>query len=359
MALLTELFNTLDERSLGGLADAVGESAQSVSRGMQTSLGTVLGGMASKSDNPNLLQKVMDLIPTGSGDVSWSRLTGGVSDPSSPLISAGKGMLSTLFGGSESAVTRAVGAESGFRPGVTSSLMAMAAPMVMSFLSRRMREGGMTMGGLGSLLQREAPAIRAALPASVTDLLWPHPMTTASPVVAQTVTRESRPTRRWLVPLILLALIPAFFWLFNHGRRPVIAPVAPAPTGTAQRAVPEPAEVTKPSLPSGVDLYFKTGSAKLSPESEARLNEYASGLAANRDVHVMVNGYTDNVGNAGSNLRLSQQRASAVAADLEGKGISADRLTAKGFGEENPIADNGTADGRAQNRRVSVGIAEH
>jgi OOP family OmpA-OmpF porin len=358
MALLTDLFNTLDKPSLAGIAGAVGESEQSVSKGMQTALGTVLGGMACKSDNPTLLQKVLALIPAGSGDVSWSKLAGGVSDPNSPLISGGKRMLSTLFGGSENAVTSALGAESGFRPSVTSSLMAMAAPMVMSFLSTRMRDGGMTIGGLGTLLQRETPAIRAALPASLTDLIWPHPMTTASPVVAQTITRERRPTGRWIVPLILLALIPGLFWLFNHGRRPVIAPVAPA-TGTAQRAVPEPSEVTKPSLPSNVDLHFKTGSARLSPESQVRLNEYASALAANPDVHVMVNGYTDNVGNAASNLRLSQQRANAVVADLERRGISADRLAAHGFGEEHPIADNSTANGRAENRRVSVGMGEH
>jgi len=72
----------------------------------------------------------------------------------------------------------------------------------------------------------------------------------------------------------------------------------------------------------------------------------------------MVNGYTDDVGEAPANVRLSQARANAVVADLERRGLSADVLTAKGFGEENPIADNNTEEGRAKNRRVSVGVAE-
>ena len=69
-----------------------------------------------------------------------------------------------------------------------------------------------------------------------------------------------------------------------------------------------------------------------------------------------VSGYTDNVGSADSNMRLSKERADAVEGNLEHMGIAPDRITAQGFGEENPIADNSTAEGRQTNRRVSVGI---
>jgi OOP family OmpA-OmpF porin len=69
-----------------------------------------------------------------------------------------------------------------------------------------------------------------------------------------------------------------------------------------------------------------------------------------------VSGFTDNVGAADMNLELSQKRADTVMATLVRKGIATDRLTAKGYGEANPIADNSSEEGRAQNRRVSVGI---
>lgn len=352
MSLLNDLFSTLDKRDLGGISNALGESEQAVSRGMQTAMGTVLGGMASKAQSPDSLRTILDMTPAR--DVSWSNLATGAGDPGSPLISAGKRMLSGLFGSSEGAIANAFGNETGLRSGVTSSLLAMAAPMVMGFLTRRVRDEGMSMAGLGNLLQRETPAIKAALPASLTNLIWgrERDVVATEPVIAQTVVKE-RSAAGWLLPLILLALIPSVLWLFHHGRRPVTVIMVP-PRNTANRVVPENVPVLR-----GVDLHFDTGSAILRPESQARLNEFAQTLSARPDVHVTVNGYTDNVGSAAGNLKLSQDRAQAVVTDLEHKGIAADRLTAQGYGEENPIATNDTAEGRAENRRVMVGPAEH
>jgi outer membrane protein OmpA-like peptidoglycan-associated protein len=356
MSLLTDLFSTLDNRNLSGIADALGEPQQSVSQGMRSALGTVLGGLASNSDNPTLLKGLLD--STSGKDVSWSNLAGGIADPNSPVIGAGKRMLSTLFGGSESTITRALGTGTGLQPNIVTSLLAMAAPMVMNFLGRRVRDEGMSMSGLGSLLQREVPAIRAALPASVSDLLWPrqHETVGASPVVAQTVTKE-RSSASWLIPLLCLALIPGLWWLFSRHRPVVQTP----PSGTANRVVPEVpmAPRTTVIVPRNVDLYFITGSSKLQPRSNARLNEFVGSLASNRDARVMVSGYTDNVGNADSNMQLSQKRADEVKDMLVKDGISPDRITAQGFGEENPIADNATAEGRQTNRRVSVAVGEH
>jgi outer membrane protein OmpA-like peptidoglycan-associated protein len=130
-------------------------------------------------------------------------------------------------------------------------------------------------------------------------------------------------------------------------------PTVPSATGTANRAIPE---TPRPSLPANADLYFETGSTKLTHDSFARLNDFASAVAANPNARVTVNGYTDNVGNPAANKRLSQERADAVKGDLVRMGISADRLTTRGLGEENPIADNTTAEGRRMNRRVSVGV---
>lgn len=356
MSLITELFNTLDKRSLGGIANALGESDQSVSRGMQASIGTVVGGLASRSQDSTFLRSLLDLAPSGMGDVSWSSLAGGLANHS-PLISAGQRIISKLFGNSEGAITRALGSGTGLQPSSTSSLMAMAAPMVLGFLGRRVHDDGLSIGGLGSLLQREIPAVRAVVPAGVSDLLWPreHEVSAASPVVAQTVARE-RSSASWLIPLIMLALIPGLIWLLNRAHRPTVVAVIPARppiTGTANRVIPE---VPRPTMPGNVDLYFETGSAKLKPDSQARLNQFVNALTTNRDARVRVDGFTDNVGNATSNQRLSEARAKSVKAELVRMGVPADRLTAQGFGQDNPIADNATAAGRQMNRRVSVGV---
>jgi outer membrane protein OmpA-like peptidoglycan-associated protein len=71
-----------------------------------------------------------------------------------------------------------------------------------------------------------------------------------------------------------------------------------------------------------------------------------------------MDGYTDTVGSADSNKTLSLQRANSVISELIRKGISADRLSAEGYGQDDPIADNSTAEGRAQNRRVTVDVTQ-
>ena len=65
-----------------------------------------------------------------------------------------------------------------------------------------------------------------------------------------------------------------------------------------------------------------------------------------------IRGYTDNTGKKTANMKLSQSRAESVKAWLVKKGIAADRITARGYGPDNPIADNKTKEGRAQNRRI-------
>jgi K(+)-stimulated pyrophosphate-energized sodium pump len=69
-------------------------------------------------------------------------------------------------------------------------------------------------------------------------------------------------------------------------------------------------------------------------------------------------GYTDNVGSSEQNRQLSQARANAVVVELVRKGTSAERLTAEGYGERDPVAGNSTEEGRAQNRRVSIGVSQ-
>jgi outer membrane protein OmpA-like peptidoglycan-associated protein len=99
---------------------------------------------------------------------------------------------------------------------------------------------------------------------------------------------------------------------------------------------------------------FETGKSTLTPESEAILNGVAESLVANDTIRVQVTGHTDNTGSLAVNRRLSRARADAVRNYLISKGVAEDRLTARGFGPDQPIASNRTAEGRAQNRRVEL-----
>jgi OOP family OmpA-OmpF porin len=100
------------------------------------------------------------------------------------------------------------------------------------------------------------------------------------------------------------------------------------------------------------NVQFLSGSVNLTKEATAELDKGAAILVEHGKLNVSINGYTDNTGKPETNLALSQKRAEAVKAYLVKKGVSAERLTATGFGIEKPLADNTTAEGRAKNRRV-------
>ena len=102
-------------------------------------------------------------------------------------------------------------------------------------------------------------------------------------------------------------------------------------------------------------ILFETGKAELRPESRPVLKEIAGTMKKYGDLKILIEGHTDNVGSAASNLTLSDQRAAAVKAALvSGFAVDGNRITTKGFGDTKPSVPNATAAGRAQNRRVEI-----
>ena len=103
---------------------------------------------------------------------------------------------------------------------------------------------------------------------------------------------------------------------------------------------------------------FETGKANLEPDAYKALDDLVDYLNRKDDEKIEIGGHTDNVGSAPANLKLSEDRANTVRAYLLTKGISPDRVTAKGYGATVPIADNNTSEGRAENRRTEVTILQ-
>ena len=102
-------------------------------------------------------------------------------------------------------------------------------------------------------------------------------------------------------------------------------------------------------------ILFETGKAALRPESRPVLKEIAGTMKKYGDLNILIEGHTDNVGSAASNLTLSDQRAAAVKAALVADfALDAGRITTKGLGDTKPSVPNATAAGRAQNRRVEI-----
>ena len=140
---------------------------------------------------------------------------------------------------------------------------------------------------------------------------------------------------------------------------PAAAPIAAAPIVAAPIVVPPPAPVKRTvAVTLGADATFDTGKADLKPQGRTKLDEVA-GKLTDPSVTIdsmIVTGHTDNVGSAASNQKLSERRAEAVKTYLVAKGLNGSKIRTQGKGLTQPIADNKTAQGRAQNRRVEVEV---
>ena len=141
----------------------------------------------------------------------------------------------------------------------------------------------------------------------------------------------------------------------------VKAAEAPAPAPAATPAAPAPAPVAPPvaqtqKVTYAADAFFDFDKSVLKPEGKAKLDDVASKVKnINLEVIIAV-GHTDSIGSDAYNQKLSVRRAEAVKAYLVSKGIEKNRVYTEGKGEKQPVADNKTREGRAQNRRVEIEV---
>jgi outer membrane protein OmpA-like peptidoglycan-associated protein len=188
---------------------------------------------------------------------------------------------------------------------------------------------------------------------------------------AETVVREASPWK-WLLPLLIAAL--ALWGLFSlFGKREPV-------TDYISKMLPSGFQLRYPS--TGIEgkliafiedasqsadreawfnfdrLLFETDSAVLKPQSREQLGNITEILKAYPNVNIKIGGYTDSSGDPAANLKLSQDRANNVRQELISLGVAAERLSAEGYGRENPVADNATEAGRAQNRRVALRVTQ-
>jgi outer membrane protein OmpA-like peptidoglycan-associated protein len=338
------------------------------------------------------------------------------------LLTSGARLLSGLFGGQVDGVADAVAGSSGLGRGAASTLLRLAAPVVMGLLGSRMASGGLDAGGLSRLLSGERSSILNAAPAGVANLLGLREPVTVPASETTRVTRSREPIEGavepahertgwswWPAALAGLAALALLYFL-TPGResgtarvetppaaeRAPAAPVArpepapaPAPAPATQPSVDPSAAVREPapatplaassSTPAGAagqisqflagteatprsftldDLSFETGSARLTPSAQQTVASLADVLKAHPSARVRLEGHTDGSGNPEANKRLSEQRAAAVKNALVEAGAAGQGIEVAGLGSEQPVADNDTEAGRAQNRRTELVVLQ-
>ncbi len=156
--------------------------------------------------------------------------------------------------------------------------------------------------------------------------------------------KSGLPIWAWLLPLLLLLALLAYFLTHRNNTATDAAPAATPVAATTPTA----------AFPDLGTVHFDTDKATLTPEGQATLNQAATAMKGNPNVHLRLEGYTDSTGTDPHNDSLSNQRAKTVVDYLQAQGIERNRLTGEGFGAAKPVDTNDTTQGKADNRRVEL-----
>jgi outer membrane protein OmpA-like peptidoglycan-associated protein len=368
-------------------ASYVGESGSATSKAFAGIVPTLLAALANLGSTSGGVQQIIGMLESGKYDGSalaspGGLFGGGVSAQS--VVGAGKGILESLFGSKLGGVTDLIAQSAGVRPTSAGSLMAVAAPLIMNVLGRERAAAGGGVASLTSLLGQQKGFLGGLLPAGLASMLgWPGVTSglsaagsTAASAAARTsqeVTALMRPD--WWIPvgalaaLILLAL-GHLWWgapvgqVSREASRKLAELQLP---GGFKISVPEgafnyslaswlasTADMTVPKRFVFDNLNFETGSTQLTPESRPTVDSLIAILKAYPAVAVVLEGHTDNTGDAAANKKLSLDRAAAVRDLLVVGGVAESRVNTAGFGSEKPIDSNDTESGRARNRRLEL-----
>jgi OmpA-OmpF porin, OOP family len=391
-SIVESVMSLLGPNVAGPIASQLGESTETVQRGLQGGSAAILSGVAAKVDEPGFMGQLFGMITNPANTAG--ALSSLISNPGAAVSGAtgstitdlGSRFLSSIFGSRLPAVTDAVGQSAGLASGKAGMLMSMAAALVLGGLGQHVRENGSSAAGLASTLKSEAGGLQRFLPAGLGSLLGSAPSYVAAAPAA-----VAKAGNRWLWPVVLLAvLLLGLLWFFNRAKAPVGEAVQTVSNAGAS-AVSALGQFFATKLPDGVELnipqfgvenkliaflndsskpvddttwfnfdrlLFDTGSATLQPSSQEQLGNIAAILKAYPNVHLKIGGYTDNTGDATANMSLSAARAKNVMDSLVSSGIDASRLSSEGYGEQYPVGDNSTEEGRAQNRRIAMRVTQ-
>lgn len=466
MNIIEVLRSQLDNDTVNQLADRVDENPQTTRSAMEGIFPVILGGLLSKVNSEGEASSIVNFLRSTEADSSLTSNPGSLlgSGPNAErLADTGSGFLSAIFGDKLSGIFSYISSAFGLKNSSASTLMSLAAPLVMSVLGRQLStaDGGFSASGLMNFLSGQAGNIMAAAPAGLAGALGlsgfsglmgttgervtgptvPVGSATAGPTTTPSYSEPRRdvnyePERpagglpKWLMPLLLALLGAALLWYLLRGcddRRTdgnetgavdttvttdmeamgdTVATATGDAVDDAATAVGEAAsdaatavggaaaslgEFGKRMLPNRIELNipangvenkliafiedksravdketwfsfdrleFDTGKATLKPSSQEQLKNIAEILKAYPGVNIKLGGYTDNTGNADANKRLSQARAETTMNELVRMGIAASRLEAEGYGQDHPVADNATAEGRQRNRRIDIRVTK-
>lgn len=396
----------------------LGEPENNTANALQQAIPAVLGGLLHSTADTGLFSTVTQAVKDADfGNALSHPATAFAGDAGGGLVEKGKAFLSRLLGNQLPALANTLGSSSGISSTSAGTVLGMAASLVLGFLNKKTTEEGLSATGLAGFLASQKNQILSAAPPALAGVLGLGNITAGTvasniqnpamagnaKTAAAAAAIQAGSSSKWrpLLWLVVLAALVIIAWkACSKKPEPSTTPGSAdssmaglntdtlhspkkdstttqlgglvslqLPNGTSIR-VPELGiekklvafiedknkPVDKTTWFSFDRLTFETNSATLKPESQAQLHDMASILKAYPQVQLKLGGYTDNTGNAQGNLKLSGDRANAVLNELVKLGVEKNRLSAEGYGQEHPVADNSTEEGRARNRRIDVRV---
>ncbi len=440
----------------------LGESASTTESALGAAIPSLLGGLIDKAGDEKGAGAILDMIKGGGFDGSMLSNIGsifGSGGDINGLMNGGGSLLSSILGNKLGGIVDIIAKVSGMKTGNSSSLLKMAAPMLMSVIGKKVLGDKLSPRGLMDMLLGQKQHVQKAAPAGLGSLMgfanWGKDVAggaadkvtgaaktvgTAAATGAKTVGntakaagtaavntaadagRAGKSLLSRLLPLLLLGLaiiFGIFTWRSCQDGKSLGDAVGDAAGSTTEMvksgankvgdaakatgaAVADGAEavggavkeganavkdmITSISIPGGAEIKakaggftesiakafsgtvdatksyvfdgvnFETGSSNITAESKTQIDNLTAIMKAYPNAVINIVGHTDNTGEAQNNLDLSIARAKAVKDALIAGGIDKARVQSQGRGQTEPIADNGTDEGRAQNRRVEVYI---
>jgi OmpA-OmpF porin, OOP family len=418
----TNLFSQLSKEFSGdvvsNIAGSLGEDSSKTQTAVGGALQAIIGGLVNKASTRDGASDLLDLFKRNNFDgTRYTNAASAVSglDSITRLVEIGSPLLNSIFGTRANTVVDWLSSFAGIRKPSATSMLGLVMPIVLGNIGKLLSSGGWNVSNLMSLLSDQKSYLQS-MPSGLANALgFSSTDYTASererrPPTVAAYTREPERTGiawwKWVLPLLLLlALIPLLARLLSgreEGAQTNIAqPTATATLAYSPTATPrmEATPIVRPELGAFIDkrlpngttlriptngvesrliafiedptrradketwfsfdrLEFETDSATLRPSSQEQLRNIAEIMKAYPNVNAKIGGYTDNVGEDAYNMKLSTNRARNTEQEIVKLGVNDARLDAEGYGEQHPVADNATEEGRQRNRRIDIRVTK-
>ena len=359
--LLDSLSGLLTPDMIGKAASALGESEPAVSKGMSAVFPVLLSSVANRAVDADFASMLFNLVRDPANDGALLGNVASLLGPgssSSPMMALGGKLLGSLFGDNLGSLASTLGGYAGVRPAASSSMLSVAAPLVLSVLGKAVKSGNLNLSSLIGMLTGQKESYAKALPGPLSRLDGYYASPVRAAYAAPPPVEEKKSIWRWLLPL-LIALVA--LWLLSRCMCPKetvteVVETVPAPViESAPAPEPMPAPAVEAAPPAGLPLanyYFEVDQFALPVAREGSLEAVIAYLKANPTAVASVSGFHDPTGDAAHNEELAKKRATAVKDAMTAAGVPDSQIEMV-----KPIVTTGSGD-MAEARRVEVAIRQ-